>query len=121
MNNWDYECRILFYKGLYHYLGKEIDTAQSQAGWSYWDSLPHPRLCWICGQKVNRRDRSIDHIIPKAIIHELSLPGLIYDKRNFRIAHKQCNGKRGDNIDTLPKSVKNKLLERREILYANRD
>lgn len=100
----------MVFRGLHHYLGKAINDAIKQAGWELWEETPYKdRNCVFCGKFVKHRDRSIDHIVPESVIKELGLAGLLYDKRNFRIAHKICNRERGDNTDDLPEAVLAKL------------
>lgn len=59
-------------------------------------------LCWICGLKLDRRNRNefspgyitFDHVIPRAL-------GGIDSIENIRLAHKKCNNERG-NDPVLP-------------------
>lgn len=74
-----------------------------------------PNTCDICGERVARRDRSLDHIIPKSVCYELGLAGLVLDSRNFRLAHKRCNGKRGSNLSGLPEPILRRLAVLREL------
>lgn len=45
-------------------------------------------ICHICGKKVNRKNMSIDHLIPIS-------QGGEHSKKNVRLAHLSCNQSRG--------------------------
>lgn len=71
--------------------------------------------CWecsICGQRIkNKREQSIDHIIPANILWEVELPGLLIDPRNFRSSHQKCNVERGIlTINDMSPKVRDKLF-----------
>jgi len=68
-------------------------------------------LCQLCHKKVTKKERTIDHIIPKEICYELNMPLLIYDQRNLRRTCGNCNQKRGSKIHDLPPSVVKRLVE----------
>jgi HNH endonuclease len=57
-------------------------------------------ICWLCNRRVKRIQASRDHIIPKS--H--GGPNHIH---NYALAHKACNGARGNN--TLLPSLENAL------------
>lgn len=71
-------------------------------------------VCQLCNKKVNKSDRTIDHIIPREICYELSMPLLVYDQRNLRRTCAKCNNKRGSTINDLPPNVKKRLLMLKE-------
>jgi len=50
-------------------------------------------ICGICASLVDRKDASIDHIIP------LSRGGK-HSRRNVQLAHRTCNSRKGTYIDT---------------------
>ncbi len=50
--------------------------------------------CWLCGRFVAPRKRSLDHVIPKS-------KGGTNDIGNLRLAHKSCNGRRGNDDPDL--------------------
>lgn len=68
-----------------------------------------PSICHICGERVSRRERSIDHLIPVSICYKLNMPELVLDKRNFALSHLRCNWKRGNKISDLPIVVQEKI------------
>lgn len=59
--------------------------------------------CWLCGEWVDqalrfpsKRRRSVDHVIP------LSLGGPPLARHNVRLAHLDCNCRRGDGTKRRP-------------------
>jgi hypothetical protein len=48
-------------------------------------------LCGICGERVARRQATLDHIVP------ISLGGA-HEPSNVRLAHSLCNSRRGDGF-----------------------
>ncbi len=104
----------LLYKGIYHYLGIEVSKAYRKSKKEYHRSLGNTqRICNLCGEPIKWKDMSVDHIISRSIIWETGLVGLIFDHRNFQVAHKLCNVKRGGlTLDDLPDKVRNKLFVR---------
>lgn len=100
------------YIGLRHWLCRAISIYIRQSQYEYWDEHGNGALCTLCGRKVEFRHRSIDHIIPKSICYELGLYKLLFDPVNFRISHKLCNAKRGNDISDLPQSIIAKLIDK---------
>lgn len=103
---------ILFIRGLKHYLGICVDNAYRNAKREYYSSLKGELYCGICGIKMSWKEpRSLDHIIPKSVIYETGLVGLIFDHRNFRATHVECNVGRGAlTINDMPDKVRDKLF-----------
>lgn len=112
MNNSESITTILFFGGLRHYLGISVDKEYRQAKRKYYSSLKGKLSCGICGAKMSWKEpRSLDHIIPKSVIYETGLVGLIFDFRNFRATHPDCNVGRGNlTINDMPDKVRDKLF-----------
>lgn len=51
--------------------------------------------CWICGKKVERKNLSMDHLIP------VSFDGPT-EPHNLKVAHRRCNSKRGNRTPAQP-------------------
>lgn len=118
----DDEVIVLFMRGLYHYLGKSVSEAYKQSRADYLRANTKWR-CSICGKrtkKTGNMGKTIDHIIPKNIIFETGLVGLLFDHRNFRLTHALCNVQRGElTIDDLPDKVRDKLFGLLKDKYAH--
>jgi 5-methylcytosine-specific restriction endonuclease McrA len=61
--------------------------------------------CWLCHRFVDQtlpprtaQSRSVDHVVP------LAQGGDPLDRRNCRLAHLSCNGRRGKNLPSQPSS-----------------
>jgi hypothetical protein len=65
-----------------------------------------PNICWLCHKPIQKKYRSLDHLIPTSIALMIGMPELIVDWRNWSIAHIKCNGKRGDDLKVLPDAVR---------------
>ena len=105
----------LFYKGLRQYLGLWKFRTLKTEFYRWMVANGWPNICGICHKKIRtRKERSLDHIIPISICMELEMPGLIFDPRNFRVAHRDCNEMRSSNISDLPKKVRQALAEKRK-------
>lgn len=109
------ELLCLFYKGIYHYLGKQKTEMYKQARAEFLRSN-HRWICSKCGAKTKKKTKSIDHIIPKSILYELELPSLIYDPNNFRLMCTDCNFARGNDTEELPTNIRLLLEKRRAML-----
>jgi 5-methylcytosine-specific restriction endonuclease McrA len=116
MGNNDITILLLMW-GIYHYLGKSVDGHYKYQRRLFIINQPYTKACWICGGTVDHEEVTIDHVVPMSIVKELELYKLIFDHRNFMIAHKSCNSARGNNIDDLPPKIKEKILD----LYSKRD
>ncbi|MFD0003542.1 HNH endonuclease [Streptomyces sp. NPDC127178] len=58
-------------------------------------------ICWICGEHIDltlppshAKGWTMDHVQPVSL-----RPDLAMDLRNIREAHRDCNGKRGANVN----------------------
>lgn len=51
------------------------------------------RNCPYCGSMLTRDNRSIDHVVPKALIQNGA-----NDRRNMVLCCKDCNNKKGDTL-----------------------
>ena len=79
--------------------------------------IMHPDgICAICGGYIPRRERTVDHIIPKSVCIEIGLAGLIYDPRNFQLAHSICNKVRATDMSMLPASIVKEIQRRKSLL-----
>lgn len=121
MDNDDTMLRCLLWLGYRHYIGMWKYKTLQAARMSYLKSIGWRGLCSICGEAVNQNKnrRSVDHIVPVSICLELNMPGLIFDIRNFRLAHQKCNQRRGNSTDDLPDSIKKLLAGKRNKLYTD--
>lgn len=100
---------VLFFRGLYHYLGIRVDEALKQEILEFLIENRWPRICGLCGKRIRGKGRTIDHIIPKATCYEVGLPELCIDRRNFQVAHKECNSAKKDNLADLSPRILAKL------------
>lgn len=50
--------------------------------------------CWICGGVLGPSTATVDHLIPKSARKSKRRTD---SKENYRLAHKECNGRRGDS------------------------
>lgn len=104
----DSELRVILLPAFRHYCGMHRRKILLDVQHKYWDETADKR-CWICGRWVQRYNRSIDHLVPIKICMLLNLDGLVFDKRNFRIAHTRCNSYRHHDISKLPPAIIAKL------------
>lgn len=65
--------------------------------------------CFICGDKINRSDITIDHVIPWSYMYADDLWNLVF-------VHKSCNSQKSD---TLPDEETIKKLEKRNLRLQN--
>lgn len=77
----------------------------------YKRAVKYPLFCCFCGEKIKNRDHSVDHIIPRSVCYAIERPMLIFDIRNFRSSHKQCNRERADETSDLPEAVLEKIKQ----------
>lgn len=108
-----------FYKGLCHHLGLwKKRTLRYQ--FTLWQMQNHwPKMCGGCGIRTEKKDRTLDHIIPIEMCVELEMPAMIFDPRNFQMLCLKCNQKKGNKIHSLPEAVQKALEKRRELLLCS--
>ena len=75
--------------------------------WRYENNWP--RVCHICNKYIQKKDISVDHLIPQSICFIIERPQLILDPRNFAVAHIKCNIKRGNSLACLPLELQTKI------------
>lgn len=68
--------------------------------------------CNICGKYCKRLDRTVDHIIPKAVCYDYEMWGLIIDPRNFQMLCSKCNRIKDDSTLFIPLSVRQAIKKR---------
>jgi len=107
----------LCYIGVKHTLGVWKNKVMYLEFRKYLKIYGYNHDCWLCGKKVSKNERSLDHAVPQSVCFELELPMLLFDHRNFRVAHQTCNTKRGSRISDLPLSITYALDKRRKLLY----
>lgn len=107
----------LLYKGVCKCLGKWRNEFMRFTFYA-WLEETGATTCALCHVVVKPIHRSCDHIIPQSICLELELPWLLFDTRNFRLAHVRCNARRANHIDDLPLAVIHALDKRRQEMLA---
>jgi len=75
-------------------------------------------ICWICGEPTSRelpcddpRRASVDHVIPLAL-------GGTSTAKNLRLAHAECNTRRGATLAGLSREDRLSLRETGELPYV---
>lgn len=102
------------YRGLRLHLGEWKHWTLFYERKRWYSENKYPVHCTACGHYIpNKKDRTIDHIIPVKVCMELELPLLIFDRRNFQMLCKTCNTKKADKLHGLSAKIQ-KALRRRE-------
>lgn len=105
------EIAVLLLPAFKHYCGKTRRAILIKLQHEFWDETPD-KTCWLCHKWVKFKHKSVDHVVPISICIVLDLLGLVFDKRNFRIAHLWCNSNRHHDISMLPEPIIAKLRDR---------
>lgn len=58
-------------------------------------------ICWLCNLPVSMEDATRDHVIPAS-------KGGGNGMKNLKLAHRDCNHRRGDNLEPAPLPKKRK-------------
>jgi len=67
------------------------------------------RTCIICGRYLRRVHASIDHVIPRS-------KGGAHHVTNWALAHRACNGEKGNRMPTAEELARHRRSQRRIFL-----
>lgn len=68
--------------------------------------------CNICGKYCKRKDRTLDHIIPKTVCYDYELFNLVLDPRNFQMLCFECNQTKRHSMLFVPAKVRQAIYKR---------
>ena len=72
-------------------LDRDVERGDLRKFKMYLDLVNNDRICFICGQKIQDAELSIDHVIPWSFMYSDDIWNLVY-------VHKACNSSKSNRI-----------------------